>query len=592
MLLLLVWNVDSSFVGRTHQVESFLRVEEFAFSVLKQTQLPTFFTFSANTEIPYSQEFNSKYGDDRSKPLPPDWIKTLVPIIPATCVIESLTEVTCGKHTFKTLVYQHAEDTITPPFGASVPSKKSSIVGTELERVLTDLPFHESAVPPSLLMKCFGNLSTVSSMNHNDLPDEVREWLDSEDIEDSTKQLLDLYKLANCYWDVEKDYSIRINYWCQDTFPGIRWAHEGNYTDVSGVARQSHTGAPELCIETKTRSNSGDELGQILFAFSANVTKHVDSTSKCANPALLLTVRGFFISVYAAIVSGHSFRYELMFTMNLLLIGTDNPFMERNLVLLRAFRRTMKDLTSHYDEVGDSFTAEKQFPWITSINGSTIDYEKHLTRLVYLGKFKNEPVVIKFYRNYRVEIHKYLSTIGYAPEIKAFEKIGNWFVLIEEFLDGWTKVSEVLRASPADPDVSIIQEKAEVILEHLKKEQFVHGDFRPTNMFYNPTSKTLKVFDFEFSGLEGKDRYPFFINMDKTIPWAPSVGPNHFLQSAHDAHMLHHLKVHSLEVLASPSKNRPAYSRQWTIGKQKPTSRQKTRGGSSSAPRSKASRSE
>ncbi|KAL0222153.1 hypothetical protein RCL1_002007 [Eukaryota sp. TZLM3-RCL] len=586
MLLLLVWDVDSSFVGNIHQVEDYVSVEDFAFSVLKQTPLPTFFTFSANTEIPYSQEFISKYGDDRSKPLPPDWINTLVPVNPAACNIEGLTEITCGMHTYKTLVYQHAENTVTPPFGASVPSKKSLIVGAELERVLTDLPFHESAVPPSLLMKCFGNLSTVSSTNHNDLPDEVREWLDSEDIEDSTKQLLDLYKLANCYWDNENDYSIQINYWCQQLFPGIHWAHKAHCTDVSGVARQSHTGTPHLFITAKTRSNSGDELGQILLAFTDNVTMQLDSTSKCANPVLLLTIRGPHVSVCAAIVSGNSLRYELMFTMNLLLIGTDNPFMERNLVLFRAFRRTMKDLTSHYDEVGDSFTAEKQFPWITSINGSTIDYEKHLTQLVYLGKFKNEPVVIKFYRNYCVEIHKYLSNMGFAPEIKEFEKIGNWFVLIEEFLDGWTKVLEVLRASPAHSDISIIQENAEEILEHLKKEQFVHGDFRPTNMFYNPTSKTLEVFDFEFSGLEGKDRYPFFINMDKSIPWAPSVGPNQLLQSAHDAYMLQQLRTHSLEVLASPSKNRPVYSRQWTIGKQQ------TRGGSSSAPRSKTPRTE
>ena len=148
--------------------------------------------------------------------------------------------------------------------------------------------------------------------------------------------------------------------------------------------------------------------------------------------------------------------------------------------------------------------------------------------------------LIKFTRNYSVEVHKKMEEMGFAPKFYRAEKMSNGYFVIEmEYLDGYVELQM------KHLDIAGVVEKLESILDSLHQNGFVHGDFRYKNIMIQLDSggklMNLKVIDFDLSGKNGVDVYPGGLN--PKISWHPTVEWSGKLLFEHDTHFLELMKA-------------------------------------------------
>jgi tRNA A-37 threonylcarbamoyl transferase component Bud32 len=74
-------------------------------------------------------------------------------------------------------------------------------------------------------------------------------------------------------------------------------------------------------------------------------------------------------------------------------------------------------------------------------------------------------------------------------------------------------------------------------LEKLHSRNFVHGDFRPSNVFVTSKPEKVWIIDFDWSGTCGVARYPFGMN-HVDIKWPEGASDGELLQQKHDSYFL------------------------------------------------------
>ena len=82
-------------------------------------------------------------------------------------------------------------------------------------------------------------------------------------------------------------------------------------------------------------------------------------------------------------------------------------------------------------------------------------------------------------------------------------------------------------------DRSVKERQLNYILESLTQENFVHGDLRQTNVFWDQERDHVILIDFDWSGKNGIERYPMDMNPD--VGWHPGATTNEVLMFEHDA---------------------------------------------------------
>ena len=63
----------------------------------------------------------------------------------------------------------------------------------------------------------------------------------------------------------------------------------------------------------------------------------------------------------------------------------------------------------------------------------------------------------------------------------------------------------------------------ETCSQHFKlNNNYCHGDFRSLNILVDKPDTSIKLIDFDWSGIHGQVKYPIFIN-NTQIKWPPSA---------------------------------------------------------------------
>jgi hypothetical protein len=168
-------------------------------------------------------------------------------------------------------------------------------------------------------------------------------------------------------------------------------------------------------------------------------------------------------------------------------------------------------------------------------------------------------MILKFTANYNIKVHDFCARKNYAPQICGYEEPGpNGFhtVLMKAVDDSFTLLADRL---PAQEHRTLVMDKLHEVRQCLKAADFVHGDFRPTNIFYRVTQRKddavmadtepcnetpvaeVLLIDFDFAGTSGVGKYPSTINAQKG-QWHKNVAPYAPLHFEHDAYWYKRLK--------------------------------------------------
>ena len=128
-------------------------------------------------------------------------------------------------------------------------------------------------------------------------------------------------------------------------------------------------------------------------------------------------------------------------------------------------------------------------------------------KLVFeFDSYREMNLAVKFVKgNYGEDVHRYLSSKGYAPKLYQVCHLPlNWKAV----------VMERVQDDPSMPSDYNAQLKC--ILKCLQEKNYVHGDLRKPNILNG--NGRLQICDFDWAGEEGMARYPFDIN-DRDIEW-------------------------------------------------------------------------
>lgn len=206
---------------------------------------------------------------------------------------------------------------------------------------------------------------------------------------------------------------------------------------------------------------------------------------------------------------------------------------------------------------------------ILSPPGNKLVYIAETTRTAPLGgsaAAEPEPevqtVCVKFLPGtYPAAIHQSWSAAGLAPELIACVALGagagEFTMVVMEHLapPKWRTLSSVVSVD-ARATATAAARRALAMAHALRSPAsaggevagYVHGDAREANILVRHRGRSdrggaeeegtgewdVRFCDFDWSGVEGRDRYPLL--MSEAIDWAPGARPGALLQQEHDTH--------------------------------------------------------
>ena len=126
-------------------------------------------------------------------------------------------------------------------------------------------------------------------------------------------------------------------------------------------------------------------------------------------------------------------------------------------------------------------------------------------RLLYVAVTPDDKLVlIKFVRQYSIELHHFCAKSGHAPQILAFERLpGGWYAVAMEFIESGFPIT-------ASPQVSTHRDRwtkeLQRLMDNFHLEGLVHGDLRDANILCKEES--VMLLDFDWGGKDGEVFYP------------------------------------------------------------------------------------
>ncbi|KAF9235048.1 hypothetical protein BU15DRAFT_51885 [Melanogaster broomeanus] len=156
-------------------------------------------------------------------------------------------------------------------------------------------------------------------------------------------------------------------------------------------------------------------------------------------------------------------------------------------------------------------------------------------KLIFFGKLSNQqPICIKFVRQYSKDAHCLCASLGCAPILRGFEAIpGGWFMVVMDRLSGeYVELHKIIATAPPLDSIR----KA---LARLHQKGYVHGDIRTTNIMMSRSDpKIFMLVDFDWAGKIGEVLYPMNVNRGPKL-WRPeSAVDGRPIMGDHDNAML------------------------------------------------------
>ena len=172
-------------------------------------------------------------------------------------------------------------------------------------------------------------------------------------------------------------------------------------------------------------------------------------------------------------------------------------------------------------------------------DGELVKFHERLGSLVFRGvcTTSNKAVVVKFYvRKYGVEVHRFLCTKGYAPDIHCQQEVGPiWSACVMSYVPGKSLFHHLQNKSLTTEAKEYVSQQLSNIRSLLEQGRNVHGDLHSNNIIVTSENK-LFVVDFSWAGESEMVSYPYSLNM--SINWHSSVQPGAKIVPEHDAYLI------------------------------------------------------
>jgi hypothetical protein len=249
-------------------------------------------------------------------------------------------------------------------------------------------------------------------------------------------------------------------------------------------------------------------------------------------PSILIELAGPNLSLSGA-VFGECAVCDPLTPMISLLWLPHSPLMTRAARCFGALRKALPALECFYNDMASVLIPTRQldFPYPTSYQtqqGKDVDfvYTERVSTLCFKGYVRDsgEAVFLKFCRQYGADAHMLMAGCGFAPMLKGMASLeGGRLLVVMTFVD----LQPWAVTDPAERPASLLT----TALQSLHGAGFVHGDIRGGNILVG--SGRLFVVDYEWAGVEGQARYPFFMN-HVSEEWPVGASDGELIRVEHD----------------------------------------------------------
>jgi hypothetical protein len=168
-------------------------------------------------------------------------------------------------------------------------------------------------------------------------------------------------------------------------------------------------------------------------------------------------------------------------------------------------------------------SAECRFEYSSQIPGKLVFYAK---------TENNDDICVKFARQYSMEAHLVCCSLGFAPQLRGFQRVpGGWYMIVMDAIGDEFDYLDTPIAAHYEP----IKEK----IVALHQQGYVHGDVRDTNLMVRKDGKPgFMLFDFDWAGEIGNVRYPINVNRGPGLERPDGAYDGALIAAEHDIEML------------------------------------------------------
>ncbi|KAL8010561.1 putative aminoglycoside phosphotransferase, protein kinase-like domain superfamily [Plasmopara halstedii] len=314
---------------------------------------------------------------------------------------------------------------------------------------------------------------------------------------------------------------------------------------VSGsVSDGSYRFGETLLLNLECKLQKGDGGGDPTMQNVAYYIKSLPLAIDRQFPCFLVDICGPFMSVFGIVNTSDEDAICEPLVMSFPLLFFDNEWL---MVSLARMCASLKAAIQELTDLCYEFSASRQnrafglrstdlnrlrFPYKDSVERDGVDisfqYLEVVQRYVFKARHAMNNVIIKFAKRYGREVHDYCSNAGFAPKLLFCEYLPNGWVFV---------VMEQLSLCPLrHANGMIVRDQLLKIENTLKDGSFVHGDLREQNVMWDTSKNRVVLIDFDWSGRDGVDTYPPFMNGE--IAWPAGAACGELLRVAHDAYWI------------------------------------------------------
>ncbi|CAG8635486.1 11276_t:CDS:1, partial [Paraglomus occultum] len=272
----------------------------------------------------------------------------------------------------------------------------------------------------------------------------------------------------------------------------------------------------------------------------------------------LIYLAGPYLGIAGAVFGEKCVVEPLTPLIPLMQLRFDDELLSMAANTFRLLKQSLESLKDYYSKlclpttINVDLPRREAYPYPNSFNiknenGDKVkvqfEYKERLIddKLLFVVQQLNnqQTLAVKFVRRYGINVHRDCAKANIAPKLIAVEELaGNWFMVVMEYLlsENFTCMYDILQED--SQQASFLTQKAIEVANELHKMNYVHGDFRTSNLMISKDGKKVMIVDFDWAGEEGSAEYPHFINRFDFLDWHPDVKEGGKIKKAHDIHFI------------------------------------------------------
>lgn len=331
----------------------------------------------------------------------------------------------------------------------------------------------------------------------------------------------------------------------------LGWRNDAAIRAVCGDDNSNTVGAMHLLYKNELCGTETSPWTQALTSHLKLIFQTPFASRRSVCPALLVVIAGSHMGVCATVHAKGPCVDPVVPLLPLLVLKQDKEMMAQVARALKACKVCVAGLIDHYKALRHAAPTEVEvnqliYPYprqfrhgdvvVPFVYDDQIEdklvFKAHISEQVE-GFALGQEIIVKFTKSYCVEAHELCYEFHQsAPRLFSCQALFNgWTMLVMEALEG----EDFEGGLP-----NHINERLRQVVSRMHDQGLVHGDLRAGNI--KVVGDRVCIFDFDWSGRTGEQRYPNFMN-HWSIVWPDGARDGEFLFPAHDIEWLRRLGV-------------------------------------------------